>query len=340
MSVSAKRKLASAACWASGVLMALCMAGVIVCAVLLAFRMEIDRLLFPLIGGFFGGSVLFALAAVLLEKLTVSLRKRELDARERLVSDDSFFIGDGVLAVFGEKGLVIRSEKDGTGTEAPYGELRFFSICSRSRPREKGEWNVGIEIPVVYLSKDGKGKSEPPVLVAAEMKERLLQCLEKHGLTLLGEKYDPAPAKKKFTRRSALVLPDRIKRRTALWTLAAGGLFVVGGVIAAFLWNVSVGAVIAVFGAFFAGRAVFSYRRARSVLAFYEEGIYWEDAEKARNLFVKWEEIERIVPAEELGERFLRLECAYGVYPVADVPGAVEYLEANMPEKIAKGELL
>lgn len=299
---------------------------------------EKDGLLTVLACSFASGAALFALLSYLFGRLVQRALYNELDFRERCDGENSFFVGEGTIATFLQSALLIHDElgKKREEIRVPYAEIRLFSVCTRRRPREKGEWSVVIEIPVKYLAKEGKaGKNDPPALVQTDGKERLYACIEKSGLRLLGER-PPRGAKredKKFSRVKQYGLPDAQKRKRALMLSALGVAVIVAGALVGIFFNISLGAVLGVFGIFVAARALFAYVRAKATLAFYKEGMFWRESGRTESSFLKWEEIERVSLTQKDGMPLLKVHCIYGDYHFPAAGGAYGFLEENFPEK-------
>lgn len=291
-------------------------------------------LLYILAGSFTGGAVLFALFALWFSKLSQNAYSAELDYRERCDGENSFFVGDGTLATFEENGIRLHAESGGKEeVTVPYSEMRFFSVCARRAPREKGEWSVVIEIPVKYLVKKRQpAEDEKPALVQTDAKERLYRCLEERGLELLGEK-ESAGSRKRFVPLKKFIFPEEAARKRALMLIGLGILALGFGIAVALLWQVTVGSIISVVGFFIGGRAVHSYILSKRVLAFYAEGVYWREKASADSVFLKWEEIGTISPDEKNGVSLLKIDCAYGAYHFMNKEGVFEYLKENRPEK-------
>lgn len=282
------------------------------------------------------GAVVFSLAAFFTIRLSSGLEKKKLDYLELSDGEESFFVGEGTLAEFCGNALKIRgTERDGKRQKTvsvPYSEMRFFSVCTRRAPKEKGEWIVVLEIPFKYLSKDGKPKNEPPALIRTDAKPRLYECLKKHSLTLLGEKPEESVAKK-YQRYRSFVLPDRAKRRRALAFSGIGVPLFVGGIVAALLWNTTVGCIAAFLGAYLLIQGASSFFKAKSVLSVYREGIFWKEPSNTDTVFLKWEEIVRLTSVQKDGLPFLKAECLYGAYEFPDANGAYAYIAERFPEK-------
>lgn len=328
--------------WIFAAVAALCLIGALVVLVMLGVgerNSDKDFLLSVLCGAFAGGLVVFALAGLGFFRLTANAEKAERDAAERADSEDSFFVGDGTLATFCDGYLLLHArgndEKHRDKIKIPYADIRCFSVCTRRTPSEKGEWSVVFEIPVRYLAKSGKTKKdEPPALVQTDAKQRLYDCLKKYSLPLLGELPDGRKENKKFTCLKKIALPDEQKRKRAVVFAGVGFILAVVGIVLAFtLSSPYIGTIVAVFGAFVGGRAVASFAKAKSVLAFYEEGVYWREPNRYECVFLKWEEIKRISRDEKDGYPLLRFECEYGAYHFPDAKGAYAYLKERCAEK-------
>ena len=327
--------------FAFAILAVLSLIGVVVSVLVLELRGgdgSQRTLLYILSGSFGGGAVVLALLGFAFAKLSQHCFSAERDFRERCIGEESFFVGETTLATFSEGKLCLHDENTLPARAevcVPYGELRFFSVCTRRAPREKGEWSVVIEIPAHYLKKNGKAaKDDPPALIQTDAKERLYACLEKYGFPLLGE--EPPRGKKvenkTFKTEKKFLLPVVKKRRRALLFLALGAVMLGGGVAVAFTLSASVGAIVAAFGALIAGRAVWSFVQAKGVLAFSNEGIWWRDSSRSDSVFLKWREIEKIYPEERDGFPLLTAVCAYGSYHFPNPDGAYDYLKETHGE--------
>ena len=335
--LKAQRIITNIGCFVFALLAVLLMIGVVVLVLVLEIKErseETRRLLYILTGCFGGGAVFFALQAFMLGKISQTAYERERDVLERCDGENSFFVGESTLATFSESGVRLHSRERKEVVVVPKSELRFFSVCTRHRARENGERSVAIEIPARYLAKKPE-VGAPPVLVQADGKERLYQCLERFGMPLLGEaplRGNP-PSKKKYTKRKAFSIPDAQRRKRALLLLILGAVLVAGGLALAFTLMPSTGAVVAVLGALIGGRATFSFLRAKRTLAVYDEGLLWREENVFDSVFLKWEEIERLQTEIKNGVTFLKVDCAYGSYHFMDPKGAFEYIAAFKPEK-------
>ena len=324
----------------------LCLIGLLVSVIVLEMRenpVYAVRVLYILTGVFAAGAAVFAFGAFGCAKLAFSAEKTERDFRERCCGQESFFVGEGTLVTFEEDGVRLHDEENAKKPVfVPYRDMTFHSVCTRKKPREKGAWSVVLSLPSHYVVKEGKEKDAPPrAAVQTDAKERLYRTLEAHGLELLGEA-PPRGGKRenrKFTPRAKFLLPDAPRRKRALIGAAVAGMAAVAGVCVAVFWRemLTVGVIVAVFGAFFGGRSLISFFRAKGMLAFYEEGLYWQEGGRAvdERIFLKWEEIERVSMQEVRGVNYLKLRRAYGSYHLPDVAGAYEYLSKTHPEKVS-----
>ncbi len=337
-------------CAVAAILLAL---GLFIAVIVFEFKSGLqDSLLYILVGAFAGGAIFSALAAFGLNVAGRSHRDAELDFCERCDGAESFYVGEGTLVTFEEAGVRIHGDRAG-GREisVPYSEMRFFSVCTRRLPREKGLWSVVLEIPAQYLSKSGKAeKDASPALVQTDAKPRLYETLARRGLALLGERAPetrPAPKpqtepqtspengeKRRFTRLAAFDLPDPAKRKTALFSAAVGGVMLVGGVLVAVFWQILFGSLLAGLGFLLVGRAVVTFLRAKGTLGVYEEGLYWRDTGNVDSVFLKWEEIQKITVEQSRGVALYRVQCAYGAYHFPAVAGSEEFLREKHPEKM------
>lgn len=295
------------------------------------------NLLYILTGAFGGTALVCAIVSLLLSKLSDRLYKTELDFRERTDGEQSFFAGEGTLCTFEENAFVLHAE-DGKGqrVSVPYSEMRFFSVCTRKKPAEKGEWSAVFEVPLKYIGKKGKYKpGDPPALIQTDAKERLYRTLEAHGLELLGEL--PKEEKSaKYTILRKFFFPDRRARKRALLLSALGGIMLVGGIFAAIFWNITAGSVLSVLGAFVLGRATLSFASAKSLLCFYKEGVYWKEKNRAECMFLKWEELTDVSFPEKEGFPLLKAETVYGSFHFPSAPEAEAYYKENFADKAVK----
>ena len=322
------------------VLSVLCLVGLLVVVIMLELRensAETERLLYLLTGVFASCAALLAGGAFLCGKLSKESRATALDYRERLDGAESFFVGEGTLLTFGQTGIRLHDEAgEKKAIDVPYSDLTFYSVCTRSRPRESGAWSVVVAMPARYVMREGKERP-PRALIQTDGKERLYRAIEAHGETLRGEQppRGKRTEKHKFTRRTVFLLPDRQRRRRALLWAGIAGMVVVAGVLIAVLLRawLTIGAIVAVFGAFFAVRSLISFARAKASIAFYDEGLYWREGGRAidERIFLKWEEIERVSLETVQGKHYLKLTCAYGNYHLPDIAGVYEALQQTRP---------
>lgn len=297
-----------------------------------SFAEQTVKLLYLLAAIFGGASVVLAIAGFLCGKFSQDMMTRELDYLERCDSENSFYIGEGTLATFGGGVLCIHG---GINREIriPYRDLRFFSVCSRRAPREKGEWSVVIEIPSHYLTKDESGrKDEKPALVQTDYKERLVDCLNREGLELVGEKPQPKEnGQKDYTKLKEFSIPEHSRRKRALGLIVLGAVFLVA-MIPVIFWQTTVAVILGVFGAFLLGRGVVAFVGAKGRFVFFREGIWWRDPNRFNSVFLKWEEIEEIKTETRDQSRYFNVGCAYGSYYLPQPDGAAEYLKSLFSE--------
>ena len=316
-----------------------CLVGVLVVVIMLEMgnpAPERKTLLYLLTGIFAAGAVLFALVSLLFGKAAQEATASHRDFQERCCGEECFFVGEGTIAEFGADALLIRPEKDRKKSiRVPYAEIRFHSVCTRSKPQEKGTWSVVIEMPAHYVMKKG---DSPRALIETDGKERLYSVLERHGLTVLGE-VPPRGEKRKnvcFQARAKFLLPDAAKRRRSLIFAAIGAAVTIAGALVAVFWQefLFVGVLVGVFGVFFAVRSLIGFRNAKGMLAFYDEGLYWRENGRAESdrFFLKWSELVGISVETVEGKSYFAAECAYGSYHIPEVVGAYEYLKEFRPD--------
>ena len=335
------RILAAVAMYSAAILAVLCLIGIVVSVLLLNFGAQSkakNDILYILTGTFAGGAVLMSLCTYLFSKLMHAIAARELDLRERLDSEESFFVGEGTLMTFGENGLTLHSEAVGNSEPVlvPYHETRYISICTRRRAQEKGSWCVAIEIPVKYLARNIEGKEHEKVLVQADGKERLYQALKKHNLTLLGEERQEGKENKKFIPVQKFTLPNRKKRRNALIMLALGGVLAGGSVPLALFVSAPIGALAGAVGLLLLLRAIMAFLKAKAVFGVYQEGVFWRESSGKESLFLKWGDIEKVLFGEQNGYPVVTFYCSYGRYAIPAVEGAYECIEKLQKEKCGR----
>lgn len=305
----------------------------VVVLVVFGIRGAAVSLFYALMGSFSGGALVFALLCFFLYTLGNRANNIHTDFLERCDGEESFFVGDGTLATFGDS-LLLHGD-GGMSSEIPYEDVRFFSVCTRRAPKEKGEWSVVIEIPAHYLAKKPQ-REDPPVLIQTDAKERLYRTLERHSLSLIGEMPKAESSKRAFKPLRTFSAPDVQKRRAALLPTVLGGAALIGGIFAAIFWQPATGAIIAAVGAALLIRGIVSLFRAKRTVAVYEEGLFWREENIAERLFLKWEEIDLVV-CEKDG--MLRIHCPYGAYRFPE-QGSYPFLRERFPEKCeeSKGE--
>ena len=339
------RKAMNALTFTLAIVAVLCVIGLLVDVIVLEMRDNTpteEQLMYILAGVFAAGAAGLAFAAFGCGKFSQEHAKTELDYRERCDGEESFFVGEGTLATFGEEGIVLHAEAgDKKPIRIPYRDLKLYSVCTRRKPREKGEWSVVLEMPSRYVVKEGREKDvSPRALIQTDGKERLYRAIEAHALSLLGEAppRGEAPKDRKFRLTTKFELPDGEKRKKYAVYMAVAAVMTVAGVLIAVLWRemLTVGAILSVFGVFFFGRALFSFLHAKGMAAFSEEGLYWKEGGRAvdERIFLKWEEIEHVSIAEVQQRRCLKISCAYGNYHLPDIAGVYEYIGRVKPEKV------
>ena len=333
-----KRIFYSVLMYGASILAVLCLLGVLVSVMILNFsahNASKELLLYSLAGAFVGGAALMALCTYLMSRLISAVSLKELDLRERLDDEESFFVGEGTLLTFGETGLTLHGEQEGTAQPAfiPYHDTRYISICTRRRAREKGSWCVAIEIPVHYITKNTDCSADEKVLVQADSKERLYRALEKHGLTLLGEERKENAENKKFTPVQKFTLPNRAKRKRALFFLLIGILLVGGCAPLGIYANPAIGALVGAVGLVICLRSTLSLIKAKAVFGVYQEGIFWRESNGVESLFLKWEDIEKVELGEQKGYPIVTFYCDYGKYAIPAVDGAFECINRLKEEK-------
>lgn len=341
-SLRIKRKIAGGAVFALAVVAIACLIGVLIVVILLQNgerEHARDTLLYILTGAFAGGSVLFALAAFGVGLMEQRIREAELDYLERLCGEDCFYVGDGTVAQFGEKELYIRSESEQykkPKIHVPYGDIRFHSVCTRKKPREKGKWSVVLEMPARYVMKRGDA---PKAFIETDGKERLYRILQARGLVLHGEqppRKDEPCRNTQYPAKIKLLLPDDKKRRRNLIMIGISILVLLAGILVAFLWQemTLLGAVLCVLGAVFIVRGVSGFLHAKGMLALGEMGLYWKESGEAvaDKIFLKWEVIEHIRYETIKDKRYLAVVCAFGTYHLPDIDGAENAIRSLRPE--------
>ena len=327
-----KRIFATVVTYAAAILAVLCLIGLVVSVLMLNIgekNAQRDFILYVLTGCFVGGAVGMAACTYFLAKLMSRASYKELDFRERLDGEESFFVGEGTLLTFGESGITLHAEKEGGNKPVfvPYDKTRYISICTRRRPREKGDWCVAIEIPIKYLSKNAEEKEGEKVLVQADAKDRLYRALEKHNLTLFGERREENKPNQKFTPVQRFSLPNRRKRKTALIMLVVGIVLIGGAIPFGLLVHATIGALLGAVGLVLTLRGGVSLVKAKAVFGVYKEGIFWRESSGGESLFLKWEDIEGVSLEEQKGFPVLVFRCDYGKYAIPAVEGAYECIE-------------
>lgn len=308
----------------------LCLAGLIVSLLLLGLKDTGLSLYAILCGSFAGGAALTGGLGACFMRAGERFAAKERDALERADSEESFFVGEGTLARFGKESFIIRSEK-GRQVAVPYAETAFYSVCTRTSPKEKGEWSVLLEFPARLLDPKS-GENAPPVLIQTDGKERLYACLQAHALTLRGELPPQQKVHKKFTRLKKFGIAVPKKRKRALVFALLGAAALCGGVGLAF-YQLTIGGIVAFLGGYVLLRGGLALRRARRTLAVYEEGLFLGEPNARESCFLKWEELSRLRITEGEEGTVLRAECPYGAYEFPCPAEACAFLRERFAEK-------
>ncbi len=319
------------------VLALLLLLGVLAAIIASEFKRDAATLCYILAGDFGGGSVLFGVATVILSRASAKLDAATLDYFERCDGEESFFLGEGTLGTFGEKGLTVHGPK--RSVHIPYSDLILYSVCTRRRPCERGDYTVVFSIPAHYLTK--ADMDAPDLLIETAEKPRLLAAIEAHGLTLLCKKEDRGSKNTRYALEKKFYLPNKKKRKSAIAFMVFGGVLLAAGVAVVF-FQTAVGAALVAFGIIVLGRAIYALLQARALFAVYREGIFWRESDfsthgGAFRIFLKWEEIERITCGEQDGYPVLKVELPYGNYNLPRAVGAFEYLQEHHAEELSCG---
>lgn len=308
----------------------LCMAALVVVLVLFGLSGENYVLYAILAGSFAGGALLFAPLAYLCLKKGEAHLLKERDELERADGEESFFVGENVLARFGKEELEICGKQLRIGV--PYRDVKFYAVCVRHAPKEKGEWSVLIQFPPQYFPEFGP--DDPSVLIQTDGKQRLYDCIAAHGLTLLGESPNGQNVKKKYERIKKFAIPIPVRRRRALIFSVLGALLFGGGIGFAF-YLTAVGVPVAVIGAYLLARGGVAFLQAKQILAVYREGLFLRGETAHELCFLKWDEIVSMrYPKESAGP--LHIECAYGEYDFPCPQAAYAFLKARFADKFGE----
>ncbi len=325
--------------WMVVVIAVLCMIGLVVGLVLFGLN-KADLVLAGILGGCFAaGGAVFGVLGFWCFRRGAALAAAELDGLELKDSPYSFFVGEGTFATLKNDVLYIHDSENKKRILIPYSDIRFFSICTRRAPRERGSWSVVMEIPAHYVEKGGK-RDLPNVLIQTEGKQRLYRRLKELGRELVGELPAEAleleggkeSAKKKFKRVKKFILPDVQKRKRALVFMSLGFLALVSGIFAAIYWNSTFGSVIILIGGYTGVRAMLLFFRAKAEFSIYEEGIFYREPRGVDNVFLKWGEFSGISRTSN-EVRCLRVECPYGAYEFPCIEAAYDYIVEHYPDK-------
>lgn len=370
--INKRRRFFNVLFWTMAVLAIICIVGFLFCIIMMGLGSGNLVIYGTVSACFFAGTAVFALCAYPFFGKSDKLAVAELDALEREDDLYSFFVGEGTYVTFRKDELFLHGEPyDEMGVDeygkygmmrkrrtlsVPYYDIRFFSICTRRRPVDAGNWSIILQIPARYFNK-GAVREARPILLQTDGKERLYLRMRELKLSPEGElppealtagqvtpetpeteKKKPvrkAPKKKakKFTRLKKFVLADQKRRMKAFILLVIGVLFLAGGIVAAIFWDESVGGVIALVGGYMGVRALVAYVRAKAQFYLYEEGIYYSEPSGVDNVFLKWEEFSTVKTMVRDNKNRMRVQCPYGVYEFPVFAGALEEIFALHPEK-------
>ncbi len=312
-----------------------CFLGFIVTIFMIGMDKGDQQLVMILCLSFFVAGCVLGISGLLFFRRADRLAGEELDLLEQEDSPYSFFVGEGTLATFEDEQLRIHgreaSKKD---IVVPYYDLKFYSICSRRAPKEKGNFSVVIEIPSKYFNNNA-ARDLPCVLIQTDGKDRLYDRLKELNLTLIGEQYTKEQGSGTFTQEEKFTFwhPVRVKKSTIL--MGIGLLVLIGGILAMIFWknNRAPGSILIVLGAYCGIRGCIALFRAKASLGLYREGIYYRDPEGVNSVFLKWEEFSSARVSEKDGKKFLTCTCPYGDYDLPYFEGAYESILKKHPEK-------
>ncbi len=287
--------------------------------------------------GCLGVIALSIAGALLLFRLGDKFAREEADARERAISDESFFIGEKMLATFEADCLRLHGESEADRlreVRVPYRDVRFFDVTLRRSPRDKGEKSVVLEIPARYTQAKAE-KNAPPSLVSMERKERLFAAIEAHSLTLVqtDDNATLPPPERLF----AVKLPNRKGSGKVISLVLGIALTVAGVLLAIFGGNASnVGYLLATFGVLVGGKGVIALARGGGAFVVYRDGVLWKEENRYEQNYLRWSEISGFSRVEHEKQPFVKFDCAYGSYYYPDIQNLYERLVEQFPEK--KGE--
>lgn len=285
-------------------------------------------------------AVLFLSIALFLPvyRFGASSRLRYEDERERLDSEESFFVGENLLFTFGENGATIHNETAGgeeISVSIPYSDIACFDFWLRRTPKAKGERSILVKIPAKYLSKDPKERSGEPSLVTMTYKQRLLDAIDRHSVSLTRCCEGCAKNTKKLF--SVTAKSSDVASKSSAVSVVAGGLLIVAGVVLAFLLESAVlGVALAVFGAILCGKSVFSLlRNGKTGLVVSAAGVWWREANQYDSLFLRWEDVSCVKLHRHGGETYVAFVCPFGSYYFPDIDGLSGFLRERFSEKWA-----
>lgn len=339
--INRKRKILNVIQWIVIVFAIASMLGFIVSLVLLGIGKDLS-LTGILSGSFLAASILFGALSFLLFRALDRSAKEELDALEREDGENSFFVGEGMLATLDDREMVLHG--NGKRILIPYSCVRFFSLCSRKAPAERGEWSVLIELPAKYLDPKADGK-EKPVLIQTDAKERLYKRLEELSLPILGEKREEKEDYK-FVRLEKFTLPEKTQKFRATAIIIIGAVLGLLGLLVLLFQEKlfpragAMGSIAFVLGVYFTIRGLVAFFKAKTRFELYAEGIFYSDSKGSDRVFLKWEEIEDVEKLVRSDGSALRVKCLYGNYDFPLLEGAYEAIKerrARMGEPAEDG---
>lgn len=270
-------------------------------------------------------------------RLGQKYRGEEADLRELAHSAHSYFIGEHLLATFGEGAMTVHAEQGQevkyVRTKIPYSEIKVFSVTVRRSAKAKGERNILIEIPSRYLKNATEPTSKTTLLTLVE-KPRFYETAQAFSLPVQ-ETDDKSPLRS-LKKLYKVTLRDSADSKSKTVSLIVGIAMVIAGIAVAFFGGSSapLGVVLACFGVFIAVRAIIALARGNGSLVISEDGVLWQEKNVFENSYLRWTEIERIKRIKYEGQAFVSFVCAYGAYYYPDVDGLYDYLKENFAEKV------
>ncbi len=318
--------------WTFIAIVLLGMIGLIVCIILSEINPK-ETLLWWLCFVFLGVVMVGVAGAIATFKIGERLRLQEEDAREKAVSEESFFAGERTMLTFCEKDLYIHPEVEEKGAHTvrvPYADAQLYVTKSRRSPRDKGRGNILLKIPAKYVSKGDKGKDAQPALIALEYKSRLLECIQKHGLDTHEVAEEPLPKPEKLFK---VKLNSGIKASKVISVLLGVAMIVfavVGGVLEP--TKASIMTMVGVFGGFIITWAIRAMKNGETALVVYRDGVLWKEDNAYAHMYLRWAEIGSFSRFYHEKVAFVRFNCAYGSYYFPDVKELYESLCEKFPQ--------